>query len=159
MQAGQSLTFSGTVTPDHTGHVIFLERHNVSGTGFHVVQVGTLGAGSSFSIKHTVYDPGTKVFRVTIPGGPENEGASSPPFTITVTPAPAAALTAEPPGNSSLPAEGRSLAHSEAGLPWPSLRGRPRSRRGDAVAPQDAARPAFLRRPPRGTAGARPPCA
>ena len=108
VQAGQSLTFSGTVTPDHTGHVIFLERHNVSGTGFHVVQVGTLGAGSSFSIKHTVYDPGTKVFRVTIPGGPENEGASSPPFTITVTPAPAAALTAESPGNSSLPAEGRS---------------------------------------------------
>ncbi len=93
---------------DHTGHVIFLERHNVSGTGFHVVQVGTLGAGSSFSITHAVYDPGTKVFRVTIPGGPENEGASSPPFMITVTPAPAAALTPESPGNSSLPSEGQS---------------------------------------------------
>ena len=44
---------------------------------------------------------------MTIPGGPENEGASSPPFTITVTPA-LLALSPEPPDNSSLPAEGQS---------------------------------------------------
>ena len=107
VQAGKSVSFTGTVAPDHTGHVIFLERQNASGMGFHVVQVATVGAGSSYSITHTVYDPGTKVFRVTIPGGPENEGASSPPFTITVTPA-LLALSPEPPDNSSLPAEGQS---------------------------------------------------
>ena len=90
VQAGQALTFSGTVAPDHTGHVIYLERQNASGMGFHVVQVGTVSAGSVYSIVHTVYDPGTKVFRVKIPGGPENEGAASPAFTIVVTPAPAA---------------------------------------------------------------------
>jgi hypothetical protein len=106
VQAGQSLTFSGSVAPDHTGHVIYLERQNASGTGFHVVEVGTVTAGSVYSIVHTVYDPGTKVFRVKIPGGPENEGAASPPFTINVTPAPAAALAPEAPGNSSLPGEG-----------------------------------------------------
>jgi hypothetical protein len=105
--AGQPLSFTGTVAPDHTSHVIFLERQNASGTGFHVVQVATLGAGSSYSITHTVYDPGTKVFRVTIPGGPENEGASSTPFTITVTPG-SVALSPEAQGNSSLPAEGQS---------------------------------------------------
>jgi hypothetical protein len=107
VQAGKSVSFTGTVAPDHTGHVIFLERQNASGMGFHVVQVGTVGAGSSYSITHTVYDPGTKVFRVTIPGGPENEGTSSPAFTITVTPA-LLALSPEPPDNSSLPAEGQS---------------------------------------------------
>jgi hypothetical protein len=41
-----------------------------------------------------------------IPGGPDNEGAASPPFTIVVTPAPASALLPEGPGNSTLPSEG-----------------------------------------------------
>jgi hypothetical protein len=105
--AGQSLTFSGTVAPDHTGHVIYLERQNASGEGFHVVQVGTLGPGSAYSIVHTVYDAGTRVFRVMIPGGPDNEGAASPPFTVVVTPAPSSALPVEGPGNSTLPSEGQ----------------------------------------------------
>jgi hypothetical protein len=108
IQAGQTLTFSGKVSPDHSGHVVYLERQNLSGMGFHVVQVGFVGAGSTYSLVHMVYDPGTKVFRVKIPGGPENEGAASPPFTIVVTPAPAVALSPEAPSNSSLPAEGQS---------------------------------------------------
>jgi hypothetical protein len=108
VQAGQTLTFAGTVAPDHTGHVIYLERQNASGTDFHVVQVAKVSAGSAYSIVHRVYEPGTKVFRVKIPGGPENEGAASAPFTIVVTPAPAAALTPEAPSNSSLPGEGQS---------------------------------------------------
>jgi hypothetical protein len=106
IRAGQALTFSGTVAPDHTGHIIYLERQNASGDGFHVVQVTTVGAGSMYSIVHKVYDPGTKVFRVKIPGGPENEGAVSAPFTIQVIPVPASALAPEAPGNSSPPSEG-----------------------------------------------------
>jgi hypothetical protein len=108
IQAGLPLTFSGTVAPDHTGHVIYLERQNASGGDFHVVQVATVRAGSVYSIVHTVYEPGTKVFRVKIPGGPENEGAASPPFAITVTPAPPARLVQEAPENSTPPSEGQS---------------------------------------------------
>lgn len=108
IQAGQALTFSGTVAPDHTGHIIYLERQNTSGGGFHVVEVTTVGAGSAYSIVHTVYAPGTKVFRVRIPGGPENGSTASAPFTIQVTPAPASSLKQEAPGNSTLPAEGES---------------------------------------------------
>jgi hypothetical protein len=106
IQAGQTLTFSGTVAPDHTGHIIYLERQNASNGNFHVVEVANVGAGSAYSIMHKVYEPGTRVFRVRIPGGPENEGAASAPFTIQVTPAPAASLPPESPGNSGLPAEG-----------------------------------------------------
>jgi hypothetical protein len=106
IQAGGTLTFSGAVAPNHTGHVIYLERQNASGDGFHVVQVGRVTAGSVYSIAHVVYVPGTKVFRVMVPGGPENEGAASQPFVIDVTPAPAAALQQEGPENSSLPSEG-----------------------------------------------------
>jgi hypothetical protein len=107
VQAGQPLTFSGTVAPDHTGHVIYLERRNASGTGFHVVDTGTVGVGSAYAIVHSFYDPGTKILRVKIPGGPENEGAVSPPFTISVALATAVALMPEAPGDSSLPAEGQ----------------------------------------------------
>jgi hypothetical protein len=108
IQAGQALKFSGTVAPDHTGHVIYLERQNASGDGFHVVEVAKVGAGSAYSLVHKVYDPGTKVFRVRIPGGPENEGAASAAFTILVIPAPPSSLTLELPGDSTLPAEGES---------------------------------------------------
>jgi hypothetical protein len=108
VQAGQSVTFSGTVSPDHTGHAIYLERQNPHGPGFHVIQVAFVGAGSAYSIAHQLYDPGTKVLRIYIPGGPENQGAASQPFSIQVTPAPASTLLPESPGNSTLPPEGQS---------------------------------------------------
>jgi hypothetical protein len=106
VQEGQKLTFTGSVAPSHTGHAIYLERQNASGEGFHVVQVGTVTPESTFSIVYEVYGTGTAVFRVYIPGGPENGGAASQPFTIQITPAPAAVLAPETPGNSTLPSEG-----------------------------------------------------
>ncbi|HEX4837178.1 MAG TPA: hypothetical protein VFV03_01435 [Solirubrobacteraceae bacterium] len=108
VQAGQAVTFSGAVSPDHTGHAIYLERQNAHGPGFHVIQVAFVGAGSTYAIVHRLYDPGTKVLRVSIPGGPENQGAASQPFTILVIPALASTLTPESPENSTLPPEGES---------------------------------------------------
>lgn len=108
VQAGQSVTFTGTVSPDHTGHVIYLERQNAHVPGFHVIQVSFVGVGSAYSIVHQLYDPGTKVLRVHIPGGPENQGAVSQPFTVQVTPGPASSLMPESSGNSTLPPEGQS---------------------------------------------------
>jgi hypothetical protein len=103
---GQTLTFSGAVAPDHTGHVIYLQRRDATGVEFHVVQVAVVGAGSAYSIAHTVYEPGVKVFRLYIPGGPDNEGAASAPFTVNVLRAPAARLSPEAPGNSTQPSQG-----------------------------------------------------
>jgi hypothetical protein len=105
--AGQAVTFKGTVAPAHTGHVIYLERQDKNGAGFHVVQVGHVLAGSTYTIIHQVYVPGTKVYRISIPGGPDNGRAVSQPFTITVTPALASAIGPEAPGNTSLPSEGQ----------------------------------------------------
>lgn len=106
VQAGQKLTFSGSVAPSQPGHVVYLERQNANGTGYHVVDLTQVNPDSTYSIVHEVYDPGTKVFRIYVPGGPGNLGAVSQPFTITVTPAPAAALVPEEVSNTSLPAEG-----------------------------------------------------
>jgi hypothetical protein len=105
VQEGQTLTFSGSVAPSDPGHVIYLERQNIDHE-FQVVQVGTLTAGSTYSIAHQVYSTGTQVFRVHIPGGPRNAGAFSQPFTIQVTSAPAGMLMPEAPGNSTAPSEG-----------------------------------------------------
>jgi hypothetical protein len=106
--AGTTLKFEGSVSPEHPGHVIYLERQNASGTGFHVVEVSTLTADSTYAIAHTIYTTGTSVFRVRIPGDPQNGGTISQQFTITVTPAPSpAALPPEAPGNSTLPPEGQ----------------------------------------------------
>jgi hypothetical protein len=107
VQAGQPLTFSGAVAPDHSGHVIYLERQNATDGDFHVVEVARVGSGSRYSITHRFYDAGTRVVRVFIPGGPENQGAASQAFTITVTPAPASSLSPDTSSNSSEPSSGQ----------------------------------------------------
>ena len=106
VQSGQALTFSGTVTPTETGHVVYLERENVGGS-FHVIEEGTVAADSTYTITHTFYDVGTSTVRIKIPGGPLNGTTDSTPFTITTTAAPAASLTPEAPGNSTSPPEGQ----------------------------------------------------
>jgi len=108
VEVGQTLKFSGNVTPERVGHVIYLERENALGTAFHVEQVSTIQPGSVFVIEHTVYEAGTSVFRVRIPGDPQNGGGVSQTFTIQITPASSAsALTPEAPGNTTLPPEGQ----------------------------------------------------
>jgi hypothetical protein len=112
VQSGQALTFSGTVTPSgsvmpgETGHVVYLERENPGGS-FHVIEEGTVTANSTYTITHTFYNVGASVMRIKIPGGPLNGTTDSTPFTITTTVAPAASLTPEAPGNSTLPPEGQ----------------------------------------------------
>jgi hypothetical protein len=99
--AGESVTFSGTVSPDKTGHVIYLQRQNPNGQGYHTVQVGTVGPGSVYSITRRLFVPGSKVFRVLIPGGPANQGDASQPFTITVTQPPPSQLNGSKPDSDS----------------------------------------------------------
>lgn len=108
IEAGQSVTFSGSVLPVHAGHVIYLERSNFSGTSFHVVQVVPEEATGNYTIAHAIFQLGTNVFRVKIPGDPQNGGTASPTFTITVKPPIALSkLVPEPPGNESSPPEGQ----------------------------------------------------
>jgi hypothetical protein len=113
---GQPLVFTGSVAPSHPGHIIYLERRNAAGDGYHVVQVGTLSAQSTFSLSYAVYSTGTQVFRVYIPGGPENGDAASQPFTVQVTPVVAALLKPEAPGNSSQPSEGAEAGGDETSV-------------------------------------------
>jgi hypothetical protein len=102
---GQTLTFTGTIAPSRPGHVVYLERQDAVGHGFHIVDVGFETDEATFSIPYQPYAIGTDVFRIYVPGGPENGGAASEPFTVQVTQAPARKLTAEAPSNNTTTGE------------------------------------------------------
>ncbi len=97
-QAGTPLTFSGTLVPAHTGQVVYLEREDASGIGFHVVDVGTVDAAFSYSIVDSFSDVATCVMRIRVPADSESQGSTSERFTILVTPASAAFGSEEPAG-------------------------------------------------------------
>jgi hypothetical protein len=95
-QAGQPVTFAGTVTPGNAGKVVYLERENAFGGGFHVTNITTVTAASTYSITHFVFGSAKQVFRVKVPGDPANQAVSSATFPIEVTPAPAGTLRPKP---------------------------------------------------------------
>ena len=88
--AGEPVTFSGLVTPDHTGHAVFLQVQTPRG-GWQNVQGTTLTRGSRYSLAYAFGQPGSYTVRARIFGGPENVGAASDPQTIAVGPAAATA--------------------------------------------------------------------
>jgi hypothetical protein len=97
VDAGQTLTFSGTVTPGHTGQTVYLERQNPSGVGFHVLATTTLDEASRFSFAHRVFGAGKQVFRVKVPRDAETQAVASELLAVQVQPAPASSLEPEAP--------------------------------------------------------------
>jgi hypothetical protein len=94
-QAGQPVTFTAAVNGAPPGHVVYLERRQPSGIGFHVVDVGTLigsGTATSCSFVRAFLGSGEGVFRVKVPGDPGHQGKGSELLKLTITPAPAGAL-------------------------------------------------------------------
>jgi hypothetical protein len=80
---GGMVTITGTVTPDHTGHVVYLEKQNSAGQWV-VIKAGVVGTGSQYRFGFTPGLVGTKELRVQITGGPWNVGGVSPTVTIMV---------------------------------------------------------------------------
>jgi len=91
VSSGTPVTFSGTAAPvARTNHVVYLERRNLTGSSWHVVDLALTGPGGTFSIPWYVIGSGKQEYRFKIPGDPINEGVASAPQTIEVTPAPPA---------------------------------------------------------------------
>jgi hypothetical protein len=95
-QAGQPITFSGTVTPADEGQTVYVERENASGVGFHVVASSTIGA-SGYSITRTFANAGSYTMRIRVPGDPALQATTSALFSFEVAPAAASVLTPEAP--------------------------------------------------------------
>ncbi len=106
VHSGEPVTFSGTVTPVHAGHPVYLERQNVGPrAGFHVVDVGAVSATGTYTITDYLFGLGSGVYRVVVPGDFANQAQPSQTFTIVVTAATPSLVTALP--QATLPSEGQ----------------------------------------------------
>jgi hypothetical protein len=83
---GGHVTFDGTVLPDKTGHVIYLQRLGPDGE-WHNVEVREVAFGATFRFDWTFGKEGTYVFRARITADRENVGGASAPVAIQVSPA------------------------------------------------------------------------
>jgi hypothetical protein len=91
VDSGQPVTFTGAVTPDKAGDVVYLQRLGADGE-WHTVGVHVVKPDSTFEFVRTFGTAGTKTFRARIPGDPLNVGGASGPVTITVTVPPPSSL-------------------------------------------------------------------
>jgi hypothetical protein len=82
-EVGNTVTLSGNVTPNHVGHLIYLQRLGLDGN-WHAVAATLVQTGSSFSFSYVLTQTGSVELRARITGGPENAGAASSAVTITV---------------------------------------------------------------------------
>ena len=85
--SGTLVTFSGTLAPENRdGHAVYVERRNANG-GYRIVELGVVGKNGAFSIPFDVIGSGKQVYRIKVPGDPINQGNSSSPLELEVTPA------------------------------------------------------------------------
>ena len=82
-EVGGSVMITGVVTPDHTGHIIYLQEMDAAGN-WQNVDASVVTTGSAYSFDYTFGQSGTFELRARIDGGPENIGAASPPVSVTV---------------------------------------------------------------------------
>jgi hypothetical protein len=80
---GGTVSLSGTVSPDHSGHPLELQRLGTDGY-WHAVAAGVVTSASTYSLTYTFGEEGAMQLRTRIYGGPENVGAVSPTVTIAV---------------------------------------------------------------------------
>jgi hypothetical protein len=86
---GAQVTFSGALTPSHDGEVVYLERQNPFGIGFHILAIGTVDAGGTYSVVHTFASVGTYLMRIKVPRERDFVSSTGEPFNLVVTGAPA----------------------------------------------------------------------
>jgi hypothetical protein len=82
--AGTPLSLTGTLLPAHAGQIVFLERENISGTGFRLLDVANVEADGSYTITHTFTHQGSWNLRVRVPADSESQGSTSAPFALSV---------------------------------------------------------------------------
>lgn len=80
---GDSVMVTGTVTPSHEGHNIYLQEQTSQG-GWVDVMTGSVTAASTFSFDYTPGQTGNENLRVQITGGPWNVGGVSSTMQLAV---------------------------------------------------------------------------
>jgi hypothetical protein len=81
--SGQPVLFTGSVTPDKAGDVVYLQRLGADGD-WHTVGTSTVRHDSTFQFVRAFGAAGPKTLRARIPGDPYNIGGGSAPVTVNV---------------------------------------------------------------------------
>jgi hypothetical protein len=80
----QPVTFTGTVTPNHTGEYVFLQQQIGSSDDWRTVKRGRIGAGSKYAVSYRWKRPGVRDVRVLFRGDQRNIRGVSDPVTLDV---------------------------------------------------------------------------
>jgi len=80
---GDAVKVTGTVTPDHSGHALYLQEQNSAGQWVDV-ESGYVSHASTFAFTYTPGQTGALNLRVQITGGPWNVGGVSSVLALTV---------------------------------------------------------------------------
>jgi hypothetical protein len=88
VQAGEPVTFTGTLTPSQPGQLVYLERQDPNPLRFHVVGSASIAEDGSFSIEQPLTGAGTQVFRLAVHATPGSRPLASGPLAVIVTAAP-----------------------------------------------------------------------
>ncbi|HEY2772218.1 MAG TPA: hypothetical protein VGI87_16700 [Solirubrobacteraceae bacterium] len=91
--AGQTVTFSGSVTPSQAGDTVYLQRLGADGD-WHTVGVHTVAANSTFQFARDFGNAGTKTFRAWVLPDPANLGGASASVVVNITLPPVSTLPA-----------------------------------------------------------------
>ncbi|MHB1569192.1 MAG: hypothetical protein ACYC0H_08305 [Solirubrobacteraceae bacterium] len=78
------ITFTGKVTPDHTGGVILLQQERGSSDDWRTIARARIGSASSFSISHAWRVGGAYEVRAVFPGDVRNIAAPSDPVPVVI---------------------------------------------------------------------------
>jgi len=81
---GDVVTFSGTVQPAKSGHVIFLQRLDAG--VWRTIAIARVGDGSAYAIPYTLAAAGDAQYRTLVPGGPVNQRGVSSAVQVTANP-------------------------------------------------------------------------
>ena len=83
VQVGQPVTFSGNVTPNNAGQLVYLQRLDPAGQWV-IVGEHYINPDGSYSFTRVFGEQGTAQFRTRVFGDGYNIGAASTPVTVTV---------------------------------------------------------------------------
>lgn len=89
--AGQPVTFTGTVTPNQAGDIVYLQRLGADGD-WHTVGVHRVQANSTFQFARVFGNARTKTFRAWVLPDPANLGGASPSVAVNVSLPPVSSL-------------------------------------------------------------------
>jgi hypothetical protein len=88
VQEGETVTFTGTLTPSQPGQLVYLERQDPNPLRFHVVGSASIAENGSFSIEQPLTGASTQVFRLAVRAAAGSRALASGPLSVLVTAAP-----------------------------------------------------------------------